>query len=193
MRLIAFCFLLSACSMSQNQSEEIREYYNLDSLVNAQVKLISDRNYRLEKKVILNMKQEDTVLNFGNEEWINEFKLFNEADLNVPSNSGMYNFTKGLSDPTSNLLYDQYLPKNGFQPSVLSLEIYYFNTIDQVKKVKIYEAEDNDLYFSFKRLELNFSNEEGQSRLVSYSVAGIQKLLSRDSVIYQINGRILID
>lgn len=191
MKLIALFLLATACALPQREMADIKEFYNLDSLVNSQIEFIIDQNYSLEKNVRLNDERDDTVLHFGHEEWKNELKLFMEADINVPANSGMYSISRALEDPESNLLIDRYFPVENYNPIVQSLEIYYFRTIEQIKKVKIELNESNELYASSKQLELIFTNNSGKSRLSSYSITGIQKLVTRDSVTYEILGKII--
>lgn len=191
MKLIALFLLATACTLPQKEMADINEFYNLDSLVNSQIEFILDQDYSLEKNVRLNDERDDTVLHFGHEEWKNELKLFMDADINVPANSGMYRITKAVADPESNLLIDRYNPVENYNPIVQSLEIYYFGSIEQIKKVKIELDESNELYASSKQLELIFTNNSGKSRLSSYSITGIQKLITRDSVSYEILGKII--
>ena len=193
MRALIVVFVLFSCTSQEDSGAKINEYYSLDSLVNAQVQLLVNKNPRLEKVVQLNGDVEDTILQFGPEEWENEFKLFAEADINVPSFSGVYRFDQKLDDPHSNLNFDRYVPIEDSKVRIRSLEIYYYQTIDQIKKIVIEEFEENELYFSSKMLELSFATIQDKSVISGYQIQGLQKLLTRDSVFYKIEGSVLSD
>jgi len=189
--IITTIFLV-ACNVGEKPLGNY-EYYSLDSLVNAQTSLLGELNPRLRKQVMLNNEPEDTVLQFSQEEWENELRLFKEADINIPSYSGIYQLQNELEDPNSNLLIDRYEPLEGEEVHIRYFEIYYYRSIDQVKKVIVEESEENELYFSNKLLELYFATNDGKSVLSRYKITGNQKLISKDSVKYTIEGNILPD
>jgi len=190
-KYVLIALVMISCSTQEDSVSKIHDYFSLDSLVSVHVNLLAQANPRIRKKVELNGETEDTVLQFNREEWENELKLFIEADINVPSYSGVYELENRLDDPNSNLKFDRYLPKEDNEVRIRSIEIYYYQTIDQIKKVRIEELEENGLYYSSKMLELTFTNDHNRSVISGYKITGLQKLITRDSVRFKIEGSVL--
>ena len=187
--LVLGIFLIS-CNTGASQ-KQISEYYNLDSLVNSQISVLTAGHFNIQKKVTLDGENEEVSSELTKEQWKDELKLFIDADMNVSSLSGVYGCNCGINDKNSNLLVDSYSPKNEKDKSRIRLfEIYYFKEISQVRKILIEEKEENELYFSSRSLEMNFESSRNGMILSSYSINGFQKLQLKDTVMYSIEGKI---
>jgi len=196
--LIFYCILILAFSVTSCNStttiKREREYYNLDSLVSKQVAILSDGRVRVNKKAILDGENEEIIEIFNKKQWENELKLFRDADMNIPSLSGVYACNCGISDENSNLLLNEYVPEYDEGKNLIRLfRIYYFKELSQVRKILIEEKEENELYFSSRSLLMNFEDSRWGMILTSYSIKGLQKLLLKDTVHYFIEGKITIE
>ena len=186
-------FILSSCN-SNTSGKIVGEYYNLDSLLNTQINMLSAGQMRVSKKATLDGEKEEIIKILSKEQWENELKLFRDADMNVPSLSGVYTCNCGISDEKSNLLLNEYIPEYDDANILIRLfRIYYFEEISQVRKILIEEKEENELYFSSRSLVMNFESSRNGMILSSYSITGFQKLLLKDTVSYFIEGRIIKD
>ena len=187
---IVLAILLISCNTDAPQTR-ISEYYNLDSLVNSQINLLSADQVTVQKKVTLDGENEEISSELSKEQWKDELKLFVDADMNVPSLSGVYECKCGMNDKYSNLLIDKYFPKNGKDKSRIRLfEVYYFEEISKVRKILIEEKEENELYFSSRRLVMNFEINQNRMMLSSWTIEGLQKLLFKDTVSYIVEGKV---
>ncbi len=188
--LVLGIFLIS-CNTGAPQ-KQISEYYNLDSLVNGQISVLTAGHFNTHKKVTLDGENEEVSSELTKEQWRDELKLFIDADMNVSSLSGVYECNCGINDKNSNLLVDRYSPKNVKDKSRIRLfEVYYFKEISQVRKILIEEKEENELYYSSRRLVMNFENNREGMMLSSWTIEGFQKLILKDTVSYFVEGTVV--
>ncbi len=187
---LVLAFFLSSCN-SNTSGKRVNEYYNLDSLVSKQITILSDGRMHVNKKALLDGENEEISKILTKEQWEDELNLFRDADMNVPSLSGVYKCNCGISDKNSNLLLNEYIPENdGGKNYIRLFRIYYFEELSQIRKILIEEKEENELYFSSRRLVMNFESSRMGMILSSYSINGVQKLQLKDTVKYFIEGKI---
>ena len=81
-------FFLSACS-NFNEVKKISTYYNIDSLLSSQIIILPNSN-NLKKEVIWNSISENSNFSPLNFDWKKELNVFNQIDINQPSNKIAY-------------------------------------------------------------------------------------------------------
>ena len=184
---IAICGLLAAGCGGQNQSTG--SLYDIDSVIQFQVSHFIHQGAQIRKKAVLNGVEKVTViLPKDSIDWDEELAIFLELDIiNRPINRNLYK-VEDLSDTESNLRIKSFAATE--ELPVRYLKVYYFKTMDRVRKIEAEYNARNALYKSTRLLTLEFEEVEGKSRLTSYAVDGGQKMFLDDSVQYTIDAAI---
>lgn len=163
-------------------------YFSVDSLVYAQIPYLSGQE--VVKEVHLNGEVEQETMRLDSGDWSNELKLFIESSINTPANTGAYLLEQQLEDPESNLLFDRWTAEPDHVGSVRYIEVYYYETPEQIKKVKVRQEEENELYRSAKDLFMSFTTRNQKPVLSEYRIQGFQQLITRDSTVFLISGKV---
>ena len=191
--LFGFGVLLSgACSQKPTQVNQANVYFNLDSLVSAQVDVLTKTPVSLEKWASVDSKEEFERLTYDSSGWAGELALFRAADISKPVYAGMYQKEAGLKDTNSNLFYDSY-SSNASTTKVKSIRIYYLERPGNIKRIEIEQLEDNILYFSKRNLTMTFQTWKNGNMLDIYQIEVVQKLPLQDSVYLSIKGEITLN
>ena len=72
-----------------NEVKKISTYYNIDSLLSSQIIILSNSN-NLKKEVMWNSISEKSNFSPLNFDWKKELNVFNQIDINQPSNKSAY-------------------------------------------------------------------------------------------------------
>ncbi len=188
--LMAYILLFASCDYKRELKSHY--YYNIDSLVKAQVQYLPSVSAELTKTSMLGEKSDvsiivpiDTLL------WSTELDIFRELeDINKPINRGSYVVDHGLKDPQSNLNIKSFKGVN--KQTVQFLKLYYHNTLPNLRKIEARYHEENSLYNSARILTMQFSPINNKMILTSYTIKGGQKMFMGDSVQFSIEGKIRI-
>ncbi|MDH5474789.1 MAG: hypothetical protein OEX22_03775 [Cyclobacteriaceae bacterium] len=181
------CLLLS-CNTDPSNQQAIKAFYNIDSLINAEVDFLSKNDASLVKGEGNNI-EDNTARKLDLKEWKQELEIFKSMDINQPGLVDAYK--KGIyDDKLSNLDILRYsaLDEN---LHVQEVNFYYLTSIQNLKKITAQINNKNTIYQSSKTLSLTFDKTKGLSVLKEYSIVGSQKLVTRDSLKISIIGRIL--
>lgn len=176
----------TACERQPQQSAEV--FYNLDSLINAQVKHLVQLQPSLEKVAVINGESETVVLtDTDSAVWAREFQIFRQLDLNARAlNAEQYRTERGRGHASSNLAIIEY---TATQPLPLSfVRIYYQDTPGKVRRIEGEIFEENRLYASDRLLSMEFIDVNGHPVIVAYEIRGAQKMFLGDSVNFSIKG-----
>ncbi len=165
---------------------EVNLYFDLNDLLNQQIKTLSGSE--VHKMALVNSDTAITSLKLDSLGWADEFNIFREADINKPALRGLYEL-KEYNDTNSNLKVLEYQAINE-APVVRSLKLYYWNSIDKLKKIEASIVENNSIFDSEKQMKLTFDEINKQMILMNYYASGYQKMLFQDSVIFEINGKL---
>lgn len=180
---------LISCNTENNSSLNTNPYYNIDSLIENQVKILAENKAELTK---VNGHSGDTTLSIvlDTTGWEQELQLFATMDINKPALVDVYETTT-LKDSVSNLLIRQY-KSTAQKAEVQELNIYYFENIDNLKKISAKLHKENKLFNASRQLQMTFTDINSRSVLKSYQLNGYQKLSLRDSIATNVVGEINI-
>jgi hypothetical protein len=188
--LWAVAFLLLALIACQGKKEKQANHYSIDSLLTAQVTLLSSSKAVLVKQAAINGSKDSSRYTPTNSmAWATELAVFYEANaINKPLYRNEYEVSES-KDPNSNLLVRQFTAKK--ELPISELKIYYLETPARVKKIEAWYHEQNSLYATARKLVLNFQDYNNKPRLISYSISGDQKMIADDSTAISISGTIV--
>ena len=186
--LAFFSTLFLSCS---NEKQKAVSLYNVDSLINTQIRYLLDHKATVNKKAILNGTEEVATTNPDSAAWSEELAIFFELGVvNKPIHRATYKI-ETLADVKSNLLVKSFTTTEDLP--VKFLKVYYHDSMDQLRKIEAQYDEANGLYSSKRFLTMEFEKIYEQTILTSYSIAGGQKMFLDDSVQYTIRASIALN
>lgn len=179
---------LFGCSDLEPKTPEV--FFNMDSLVNAQVDYLSSESPVLIKSgEVLSQNSAENDLRPDSSQWNRELAVFRRADINKPRLREAYSEEiKSLADGTTERAY---LPKKAGALTVKELIIIYEGT--QLQKIEARISDQNPLYASERMLHMEFIDRDGSAALSTYSVTGRQQMKFKDSVTFSLNARVVYD
>jgi hypothetical protein len=185
--------LVIACKPVENTGEQ---YYNIDSLLQAQTQLLISTKASLTKSAGLGDARETKQFSPDSMGWVEEFGTLSElALINKPIYRGMY-AVSDERDSKSNLRVLSYSIKENDKESkvpVRKVRIYYLGTLDRVKRIEGVYNEENELYQGSHQLSIELQDIYNKTMITSYSIVGHQKMILADSVDFTIEGKIGIN
>jgi hypothetical protein len=184
--LVSLC--LYSCSQAGQEVKTGELYFSLEKLVEEQVSILSSGTYQIKKTAFLNEKHDEKILKPDSLGWLDELKLFRDADINLPSLRGVYEMVAGPGELTSNLQEIDFIPVKEVQ-GVQYIKVFYAENRDDVRKIETRVTEVNSLFRGETILKLEL-RRDGENNLVltSYEITGGQKMIMLDSVEYKITG-----
>ena len=181
--------IIGLCIACQRSDEQITmAFFNVDSLIDAQVNQLTQQNSSLWKNAKMAGKSDSVFIeNLDTNAWKKELEIFRKLDLNnKPVNKTNYTIKKGLHDPESNLLVCEYAALTK-QP-LSRVKIYYQDKMLNPKKIEGEIFEHNGLYSSIEHLTLILDETHSHPMLTQYKITGGQRMILGDSVQFEING-----
>jgi hypothetical protein len=174
--------LLWASMTSCRPEAEVRltSYYNVDSLLTAQIDLLTRNNYVPFKIAEVNQQQERDTLQADSASWAGELEAFRILDLNTPNLLNAYEITRSKTG------FSYQLKSSEAQQGILKLTIEQFSNGDPVN-VKADFEEKNNLYSSVREYTLHM---DGKGFLQYYRIDGRQKVAFGDWVDYNVEGHV---
>ncbi len=190
-KLIYLCLAVCTISCSNIKSEKVAYYFSVDSLNRAQAKILLNNKAKLFKFAVVNGDTTTTTIMPDSMQWADEFQVFNDTDINKPAMKGNYKVSF-YNDPQSNLKVKSYEAiSKGI--AVQSLQLYFLDNIEKLKKIEIVSHEKNSIYNSTKYLNMEFDEVKDDLRLTSYTITGYQKMILMDTVKYYLRGKLKSD
>jgi hypothetical protein len=184
---IVICSLFISGCAGENQTTA--PLYDIDSVIHHQISHFVGQGVEIEKKAVLNGVEKVTVIEpKDSADWKEELAIFLELDIiNRPINRGLYK-VEDIADTESNLRIKSFTATE--QLAVRSLKVYYFKSMDRIRKIEAEYNARNSLYQSMRLLTLEFEEIAGKATLTSFAVNGGQKMFLDDSVEYTIDAGI---
>ncbi|MBK6265673.1 hypothetical protein JKA74_11545 [Marivirga sp. S37H4] len=177
--------VFSSCTQAVKE-KPISTYYDVEGLVDDQVKKLVQENALLAKKISINGKAEQDTVTFDSLGWINELGVFKLADINKPTLRDLYKANEKSKD--GNKIWSYKAEKQSLGIEFLNV---YFGSDSTVKKLEARYNEDNSLYSSERNMEMAFENVGGETILTNYKIYGKQKMIMKDEVEFSIESEIL--
>jgi hypothetical protein len=176
--------ILVACTQSSPKYD--KPYFDFDSLVSRQVVELSKGDRILMKRVTIDDQSDSTSLNADSLTLANELDVFRQLDvINKPLFRDAYEITDREKDTRSNLWIRTYRAKHA-QPAVPYLKFYYSTSPLAPRSVEAEYRENNSLFFTRRKLMLEFDDTPGEPLMVRYQLKGTQKMILSDSVNYSV-------
>ena len=181
--------LFSSC----NEKKEAKaNYYPIDSLVNAQAKLLTQVGAVLKKQAEINGEEENNQFTpKDTTAWMNELEIFSElATINKPINNGSYTSERGIKDTHSNLTISSFTTTLDLPVSYLKL--FYLDVPQKLRRVEALYQEKTSLMNGSRLLVMEFQEIQNKIVLISYSIEGGQKMFLGDAIQFSIKGSITL-
>jgi hypothetical protein len=184
---IAICSLFILGCAGEKQTTD--SLYDIDSVIRNQISYFVNRGIEIQKKTVLNgVEKVTTVSPKDSMAWNEELAIFLELDIiNRPINRKLYKVEE-LADRESNLRIKSFTATEELPVSFL--KVYYYKTMDRIRKIEAEYNARNSLYESTRLLTMEFEDISGSATLTSYTVDGGQKMFLDDSVQYTIDAGI---
>jgi len=178
---ILFVILLASCKDSGSKNAILLEKYplpNIDSLVKNQVEVLSGKT--ILKKIIFNGKEEILSLETDTTFWKSELSVFSNLEINKPSLIGAYY----KSRINNKIIFER---KTGEQKGAI-LVTTIISPNGNLLDISGIVQDKNYLYSSEQVLSMTFS--ENSQTLKSYNFSGYQKMIAKDTVFFEIDGKV---
>ena len=168
---------------TENRQKVIREYYNLKGLMDKQVELLDSIGPSLYKTATIDGVSDTITYTPDSSDWYRELEIFDEADLNKPRLSGLYEITDKNSPKSHEVIYVSKDPRSTL---IDSLVVSTVSGNKKLMKIHAFYNTGNFFYSSSQQFRLNFTDLNGQLLLERFSITGWQKMILRDTTRYQI-------
>ena len=167
---------------------ENKKFFDIDSLVSAQILLLAEKKPELRKEALIEFDSSSvTTVPADSAAWAIELDIFRQLDLiNKPVNRDNYEVQDNTPDPTSNLKICSYTARKDIPLSFL--RIYYAGRKENIRKIEGLYKEQNALYASSRFLTLELNKVYNDIGLINYSIEGGQKMILGDSTTFRITG-----
>ena len=183
--LLSLIILMSCAEGREDAapSQRIQEYYNVDSLLEHQIKALTANKARLVKEVVYGGKEETDTIALTEEVLEQELLMFDEMNINKPVLSGRY-----IKEVTAQGEFEvtRYQADEPDDLRVNYLEVY--RKQGQVQRIEGLFSDRNLLYNSTRKLVLNLNEQQLPQ---TYRIEGIQKMIFRDEVEYSVAGKFI--
>ncbi len=153
-------------------------YFAINDVLDEQLTQLSGAD--LHKQVVMQADTEARAL--AQPDWPRELNLLREADINKPAWQGQYRIDTSTDHTVHYLAMSKKLPVQ---------ELIVVRMPDgRLQRVTARLHKSNYLYASARRIEMQFADEP-VPRLMDYHVRGYQKIRLRDTIRFEVRGRVL--
>ena len=186
--LILLAVIVLSCKKNDNT---VKSFYNLDSLIKAQVIYLAEKKPVLFKEALMDHKSDTAFLkNLDTTAWYKELEVFRQLDLNRKTfNMESYSTVQGMQDPYSNLLICEYKAKDKL--AIRNVKIYYDGNLNNPKKIEGEYYDHNGLYANARNMVMELNTVRSTAVLTRYTITGGQKMILGDTVEFKITGTVI--
>lgn len=167
-----------ACVPTSATTDADKKYFDLIQFTDNQVHELYMQKLQVKKKIFLDGETDQITSDTLN--WEKELALFREADINSPSLRDSYEIDEDKLNHT--ITYTAKESKLKVKEIKLVFDEQSQMNKVSIKQVKIFFSEDNQLY----EIQRDLSMELKNNLLSAYSIKGFQKVILKDSLIYEI-------
>lgn len=190
MKYICIITILSfvACEDTK-KSEKVVFYYDLENQISNQIALLTNKKAEINKTVILDGKLSETSYRPDSAQWADELNLLLSIDINMPKYQGLYTQLVE-NDKNSNLKICTFSHQLNDNVRVPYIKIYYLENINEPKKIEGEFIEHSSVSDSYRKISVDFELIEDNNIMTGYEIDGYQKLLTIDSVTFQLSAKL---
>jgi len=186
-RLLVYFIAFVVCSCGPNKKlKTANSYFDINGLIDLQVKMLDSISPVLFKKAIIDGKTENSEFTPNDSTWSREFMVFRSADINKPTLINRYNIIENKSNDGRKTIF--YISKERSKTLVDSLSIVFFPGNQKPSKIHAILSHDNALFSNEKTLDIYFTPDG--NLISSYKIQGWQKMISKDSSAYFVESTI---
>ncbi|HNP06676.1 MAG TPA: hypothetical protein PKN99_03570 [Cyclobacteriaceae bacterium] len=179
-----------AMTSCQNNTTVSKKYFDIDSLINQQLRYLEKTEASLSKMASIDSATDRSNFKPDSTSWANELEVFLHLDvINKPIYVGAYEVMDGEKDTNSNLTIRSFVANR--EVPVKSLKLYYQGSPKKLRKLEAVLSEQNSLYYTSRKFSMEFEDVNGQAVISRYDVRGTQKMILRDSVKFSISSKII--
>jgi len=173
-----------SCQERQLQEAPVmKQYYDLDSVLEYQITWLDSLKPQVKKLVILDGQEEERI---DTVRWDRELIFFEESDINRPFLRGSYDAQEITENGFRKIVYS---PKDPSDLGVVRLAVYLKS--GYLQKIECVFEERNLLYTNSRIATMSFSEVGGIPRLTNYQLEGRQKVILKDPIEYLVKGEVL--
>lgn len=187
---INYWILLTAttfcCIEPEKATLETHMYFGVKELLQEQVFLLDSLQPVLVKTAILEDTVETVSFNPDSAGWARELEIFQELDLNKASLRNKYDVDT-IDEGDQKVV--TFRSRNEVETGVDLLKVVMKN--DKPELIVGNFRSESLLYTSERDFAIRFSSFDSLQALESYRVAGMQKMIWKDSVFFEIEGKTL--
>lgn len=176
--IMALLLVGSACKENKEAVREIHVYFDLDSLIDEQIYILTDRGAQVQKSVRMNGESESKTLVPDTALWEEEFSIVREFNINRPYYVGLFQQHK-----KENIISYQ---SSDEDVAVKKFDLFY--DAGELIRVESLLQEEKYIYSNERKLTLEFDN----GLLMFYEIDGEQKMILQDKEDYVISGSISV-
>ncbi len=179
--LLVLPALLMACGEVTGNPDS--RFVPVESLIEAQIKLLTSLNLKVEKQVRTDQGTETKV--FSNINWQKELSAFRVADISKPGLQGAYT----IESPEANVRVFRLKEDQNAEVQTLKIEL---GENDRIKSLEATVDDQNYLYHTRRTFRLNFDRQvNGQYTVSAYQIAGSQKLIWSEENPFSVRAKVL--
>lgn len=179
--------MIWSCDQSQDlRQQKINTYYDIEGLIEEQLLWLDSVSPFLYKSGTIDGQEDTEKVQPSDSVWRQEFLVFRSMDINKPILADSYNISE---EETATGFTSIYISKFPRATLVDSLRIDF----DQNKNplfISAFQHSQNPLFVSEKRLEMHFDLAGSHPLLTEFRVSGMQKMITRHRVNFDIISKI---
>lgn len=175
---MALLVIGSACTENKQSIRKIQVYFDLDSLLNEQKYVLTDRGAELKKTVKMNGENESRTLMPDTATWEEEFSIIRDFNLNRPYYVGLFQEHR-----EENILSYQTSDED---VAVKKFDLFYEQ--GELIRIESLLEESKYIYSNERKLTLEFND----GLMSFYQIDGEQKMILQDKEDYMISGSISV-
>lgn len=184
--VLVFIVLAAGCSMNNERGNTINKYYDINGLIDEQVKLLDSISPVLLKQATIDHQQNLQKITPNDSTWEDEFSIFRTLDLNKPMLIDSYEKVELSHESEKSVTFISKFPD---ETLVDTLVVEFFDN-QSPKRIYAAVSSKNTLFISAKKMEMLFTQTPGINLLHRYKIFGRQKMTTKDSTSFEINAEI---
>jgi hypothetical protein len=187
MRLLVVFFLILLAGCDNLNPDVPSVFYNVDSLVNAQVNYLAEKKPEVIKSGEIRDIAGESVVIPDSVQWTRELAIFRRADINKPRLREQYSVEEGSDKDGTWITYTAQGDKN---LPVRHLTVHFAGKQNEIRMLEALIRDVNPLYNSERLIQMSFDQINGSSLLSSYFIQGGQRMKLRDTVEFDLTAKV---